>query len=248
MSAADSTAADASAAADARPHREHLSVVLFGATGMIGSGVLQQCLADARVREVLLIGRTGSGVTHPKVQELVRHDLFHYDDVRANLAERDACFFCAGVSAVGMDEASYTRITLDLTVAAAEAVGEASPGVRFCYVSGAGTDSSEGGRAMWARVKGRTENRLLDMPGLDAYMFRPAFIQPMKGVRSKTRLYRWFYALTGPLYPVLGALLPGQVTSSERLGRAMIAVAARGHGKRVLETRDINEAAAGEGH
>jgi hypothetical protein len=192
---------------------------------------------------VLVIGRTPSGVLHPKVQELVRPDLFHYDDVRASLAGRDACLFCAGVSAVGMDEGSYSRITFDLTVAAAEALSKASPGARFCYVSGAGTDSSGVGRTMWARVKGRTENRLLDMPGVEAYMFRPGFIQPMKGVRSKTRLYRWFYAMTSPLYPVLGSLLPGQVTTSERLGRAMIEVAARGHRKRVLETRDINEAA-----
>jgi nucleoside-diphosphate-sugar epimerase len=210
---------------------------------MVGSGVLKECLEDERVGDVLVIGRSASGVVHNKLRELVRQDLFHYDDDRASLAGRDACFFCAGVSAVGMDEASYSRVTFDLTVAVAEALSQTSPGVRFCYVSGAGTDSSESGRAMWARVKGRTENRLLDMPGIDAYMFRPGFIQPLQGVRSKTRWYRWFYAMTSPLYPVLGPLLPGVMTTSDKVGRAMIGVAERGFERRILETRDINEVA-----
>jgi uncharacterized protein YbjT (DUF2867 family) len=226
--------------------RAALSVVLFGATGMVGSGVLQECLVDARVRRVLSIGRSTSGIRHAKLEELVRSDLFHYDDVRASLAGRDACFFCAGVSAVGMDEASYSRVTFDLTVAAADALASASPGIRFCYVSGAGTDASARGRVMWARVKGRTENRLLDTPGIEAYMFRPGYIQPMKGVRSKTRLYRWVYTLVSPLYPLLGPLLPGQMTTSEKVGRAMINVAAQGCGRRVLEVRDINEIAGWE--
>ena len=211
---------------------------------MVGSGVLRECVQDGRIGDVLVIGRSASGAQHPKVRELVQPDLMQYDDARASLAGRHACFFCAGVSAVGMDEASYSRVTFDLTVAAAEALSQASPGVRFCYVSGAGTDSSGSGRVMWARVKGRTENRLLDMPGIDAYMFRPGFIQPMRGVRSKTRWYRWFYAMTSPLYPVLGPLLPGLMTTSEKVGRAMIEVADRGFERRILETRDINEVAS----
>jgi uncharacterized protein YbjT (DUF2867 family) len=225
---------------------EPISVILFGATGMIGAGVLLECLADDGVREVLVISRRTIGVRHPKLTELVRADLMHYDDVRANLAGRDACLYCLGVSAVGMDEGSYTRVTFDLTMAAAEAVAGANPGIRFCYVSGAGTDASGSGRVMWARVKGRTENRLLDMSGLDAYMFRPGYVQPMKGVRSRTVQYRWIYAITTPLYPLIERLMPGQATTTEKLGRAMIRVGARGYERRVLETRDINAVAGRE--
>jgi uncharacterized protein YbjT (DUF2867 family) len=221
-----------------------VKVILFGATGMVGAGVLAECLEDARVRSVLIVGRSTSGVGHPKVRERLREDLFHYRDLLPELGGHDACFFCVGVSSLGMDEAAYTRISYDLTIAAAEAVAAASPGLTFCYVSGEGTDRTGEGRAMWARVKGRTENRLLEMEGLDAYMFRPGYIQPRKGIRSKTRVYRTLYAALSPFYPVLRRLAPSHVTTTENVGRAMIEIAASGYGARILENRDINELGA----
>jgi uncharacterized protein YbjT (DUF2867 family) len=221
-----------------------LAVVLFGATGMVGQGALLECIDDPRVRAVLVIGRSSCGVTHPKVRELVRADLFHYDDLRGELAGYDACLFCLGVASAGMDEPSYTRITLDIAASAADALGAANPGIRFCFVSGVGADPSERGRVMWARVKGRTENRLLATPTVDAYIFRPAYIQPLRGVRSRTPQYRWFYTVMGPLYPLIAAVLPGSVTTTVNLGRALIGVALRGYSSRILESREINEAAS----
>lgn len=216
-----------------------MNVLLFGATGMVGDGVLHECLIDPRIASVLAVGRSPLGVTHPKLRERRRTNFFDYTDLTRELATIDACFFCLGVSAAGMSEASYHRQTFDLTLAAARALASARPGATFCYVSGEGTDSSERGRAMWARVKGKTENALLALP-LNAYMFRPGFIRPRPGVRSKTRLYRVLYPILGPLYPVLKRLVPRHVTTAENLGRAMIAVATVGYPKRVLENPDIN--------
>jgi len=216
-----------------------VKAVLFGATGMVGAGVLVECLADSRVASVLVIGRRPCGVAHPKVRELVRADFFDWRDAAADLRGWDACFFCLGVSSVGMGEAAYHRVTYELTIAAAEALAAANPQLTFCYVSGEGTDGTERGRLMWARVKGKTENQLLRMP-FRAYAFRPGYIQPFKGVRSKTRLYQAFYDALGWLYPVLRRLLPRHVTTTENMGRAMIRVAAEGYGKRVLENPDIN--------
>jgi uncharacterized protein YbjT (DUF2867 family) len=175
------------------------------------------------------------------VRELVRPDLTRYADVRDQLAGHHACLYCLGVSAVGMDEPSYTRVTLDFAAAAADALAAASPGIRFCFISGAGADPSERGRSMWARVKGRTENRLLATAGIDAYIFRPGYIQPLKGVRSRTPQYRWFYGAIGPLYPVIARVLPGHVSTTVNVGRAMIDVGIDGYSKRILESRDINE-------
>ena len=206
---------------------------------MVGGGVLIECLEDSRVRSVLVIGRKPSGVTHPKLREIIRSDFFDYGDIRADLKGLDACFFCLGVSAVGMSEAAYHRLTFDLTLSAARALVELNPGLTFCYVSGEGTDSTEHGRSMWARVKGKTENQLLRMP-FKAYMFRPGFIQALKGVRSKTKLYAALYVVVGPLYPLLKRLLPTHVTTTENIGRAMIQVAASGYSKHVLENPDIN--------
>jgi uncharacterized protein YbjT (DUF2867 family) len=216
-----------------------MKVILFGATGMVGQGALRQCLIDPRVEAVLAIGRTDAGVIDPKLRSMVRADLFDLSDVESELDGYDACLFCVGVSSVGMSEPEYRRITLDLTVSVAKTLARVRPGMRFLYISGAGTDSTEHGRSMWARVKGQTENELLRMP-LDAYALRPGFIQPMHGVRSKTRLYRAAYAITSPLYPVLRRAFPRAVTSNETLGRAMVTIAAQGAEKHVLETADIN--------
>jgi uncharacterized protein YbjT (DUF2867 family) len=216
-----------------------MNVVLFGATGMIGSGVLLECLRDARVAKVLAVGRSRVEQSHPKLSQLVHDDFLSYDAVRSQLAGYDSCFFCLGVSAVGMSEADYHRVTHDVTIAAAEALLGANPELTFCYVSGASTDSSEQGRMMWARVKGKTENRLLAMSPR-SYMFRPGFIVPIEGVRSRTRIYALIYDVTRPLYPLLRRLFPNSVSTSDGLGRAMIEVGNGGYSKRILEIVDIN--------
>jgi len=216
-----------------------MKVVLFGASGVVGQGVLRECLRDASVTEVLAIGRSASGVTHAKLREIRHADLADLAPLEPQLKGFDACFFCLGVSAGGLSEQAYAHLTFDLTLAVARTLARLGPGMAFTYVSGAGTDSTGHGRVMWARVKGRTENALLALP-LAATMFRPAIIVPMHGERSKTTAYRLFYALTGPVLPLLRRALPGYVTTTEHLGRAMISVAATGSPKPVLENDDIN--------
>ncbi|MFD9333232.1 epimerase [Streptomyces sp. NPDC060028] len=220
-----------------------MNVILFGATGMIGRGVLRECLRDDTVERVLAVGRTPLAVSHPKLRELVQDDV---SDLSApDLASYDACFFCLGVSSVGMKEDAYRRVTHDLTLAVARPLAAANPHLTFAYVSGEGTDSTERGRSMWARVKGRTENDLLKLD-FQAYMFRPGIVQPARGMPSKTRLYRALYAVTAPLVPVLRRVAPNLVTTTEALGRAMIAVAGPGPRgeQRVLRPQDINRLAA----
>jgi uncharacterized protein YbjT (DUF2867 family) len=216
-----------------------VKVIIFGGTGMVGQGVLRECLLDPEVESVLVVGRTPIDRRHDKLGEIVHQDFSDFSSIADELSGYDACFFCLGVSAVGMKEEDYRRVTYDFTLAAATTLAERNPGMTFIYVSGGGTDSSERGRSMWARVKGSTENALLELP-LKAYMFRPGFIQPLHGVTSKTRWYRIFYALTTPLYPALKVLFPKYVTNTEQLGRAMITVAGQGAPIRVLENRDIN--------
>jgi uncharacterized protein YbjT (DUF2867 family) len=211
---------------------------------MVGAGVLLECLDDPRVHAVGAIVRSSTGVRHPKLTEIVHADFFNYDSLAQQFADCDACFFCLGVSSVGKDEATYHRWTYELTLAAARAMLAANPRLIFCYVSGQGTDSSERGRAMWARVKGKTENALLRMPFKAAYMLRPGFIQPMRGVRSRTAWYQAFYTLLGPLYPVLRRLAPRHITTTVDVGRALIQLAAEGDSHHVLETVDINRLAA----
>lgn len=217
-----------------------MNVLLFGATGMVGDGVLHECLADPRVESVVAVTRSPLTTTHSRLRELRRKDFFDYRDVAHEFESIDACFFCLGVSSVGMKEHDYYHLTYDLTLSAASVLAKARPNATFCYVSGEGTDSSERGRSMWARVKGKTENALLALP-LDAYMFRPGFIRPRPGARSKTRWYRLMYSILTPLYPILYRLAPRHVTTSENLGRAMIHAAADGYPKRVLENSDINQ-------
>ncbi len=217
-----------------------MKVVLFGATGMVGQGVLRECLQDSRVEAVLAIGRSATGQQHPKLKELAHKDLFDYGSVELALKGYGACFFCLGISSAGMSEADYRHITYDLTLAAAKALARLDPGMTFIYVSGAGTDSTEHGRVMWARVKGATENALLKLPFKAAYMFRPGAIRPMHGIKSKTPLYNAFYVALGPLLWLLGWLAPGLVTTTEQMGQAMIKAAAEGAPKPLLETRDIN--------
>jgi uncharacterized protein YbjT (DUF2867 family) len=217
-----------------------LTVILFGATGMIGAGALIECFGDPRVERVLAVVRKPTGSRHAKLEEVVHADFYDYATLRSRWARFDACFFCLGVTSVGMDEASYRRITFDLTLAAARSMVDVNPAMVFCYVSGAGTDAASS--TMWRRVKGETENALLALPFKAAYMFRPGYIQPMRGVRSSTRWYQTLYDLIGPLYPLLRRVAPGAVTNTETLGRALINVAADGSPTPVLEGRDINAA------
>ncbi|MEM7437454.1 MAG: NAD(P)H-binding protein [Myxococcota bacterium] len=218
-----------------------MKLILYGATGMVGQGVLRECLADSDVEHVLVIGRNSCGVDNPKLTEIVRTDLVDSTGIEEELSGNDACLFCLGVSAAGMSEERYTEITHDLTLAVARTLVQLNPSLTLIYVSGAGTDSSEKGRSMWARVKGKTENDLLALPFESAYMFRPAFIQPMHGIKSRTRIYRVLYAIAGPLFPVLNALFPKYVTTTEQVARAMLAVAKQGHSTPILENEAIRD-------
>jgi uncharacterized protein YbjT (DUF2867 family) len=217
-----------------------MRVILTGATGMVGQGVLRECLLDPLVTEILVLGRNSVHPNSPKLREQIVPDLSNLAGHEAQLSGFDACFFCAGVSSVGLSEEQYTQVTFDLTVSFARTLLPLNPAMTFIYVSGAGTDSTEEGRTMWARVKGRTENALLHLGFKAAYMFRPGFIQPLHGIRSKTRVYQFFYDLSAPLMPLLKKPLKNYINTTEQLGRAMIAVARGGYSKPVLEIADIN--------
>jgi uncharacterized protein YbjT (DUF2867 family) len=220
-----------------------MNVVIFGASGMVGQGVLRESLLDPNVELVQTVGRTATGAQSPKLREIEHSDLWHYETIESSLSGFDACFFCLGVSSSGMKEAEYERITYEITVAAAEVLGRLNPRITFIYISGAGTDSSEHGRTMWARIKGRTENALFEMPFL-AYAFRPGVIQPLDGIRSRTKSYRVLYMLAKPLLPLLRAVFPNHILTTQQIGRAMLAVAREGYPKRVLESKDIRAAAS----
>jgi uncharacterized protein YbjT (DUF2867 family) len=217
-----------------------MNVTIFGATGMIGQGVLRECLLDPDVKQVLTIVRSPTGQQHAKLRELLRTDLFDYSNMEAHLTGLDACFFCLGVTSAGMTEEQYTHITYDLTLAAATTLARLNPAMTFIYVSGSGTDGTERGRSMWARVKGKTENDILKLPFKAAYMFRIGFIQPLHGIVSKTKLYRVFYAALKPILPLMHKALPAQIGTTEQVGRAMLLVAKRGFPRPVLESKDIN--------
>src|SRR6266849_10466303 len=219
-----------------------MKVLIFGATGMVGKGVLLECLDDSRVEHILLVSRHPTDVSHPKIREIVHADFTEFRSIQTTFAALDACFYCLGVTVVGLNESQYHHLTYDLTLAAATALAPATAGrLTFIYVSGAGTDSTEHGRTMWARVKGKTENALLRLPFKAAYMFRPAAIQPLHGITSKTKLYRVLYAVTKPFLPLSRALFPKYVTTTEQVGRAMIKVALQGAPKPVLENQEIND-------
>jgi uncharacterized protein YbjT (DUF2867 family) len=209
-----------------------MKVLLFGATGMIGQGVLRECLLDPDVETVVAVLRSASGQQHPKLLELLHNE--------NQLSGLDVCFFCLGVSSAGMTEEAYERITYGFTLAAARVLARLNPNMTFIYVSGAGADSSEHGRSMWARVKGKTENELLRLP-FKAYIFRPAVIIPLYGIQSRTNLYRVFYRVLAPVLPLLTGRFPKYVTTTEQIGRAMLKVARHGWTKRMLEMADINQ-------
>jgi uncharacterized protein YbjT (DUF2867 family) len=219
-----------------------MKILLFGATGMVGQGVLRECLLDPGVTRVQAIGRTPTGTHHPKLRETVHSDLWHYSAIEEDLSGFDACFFLLGVSSAGMKEEGYEHITFGITMAAAETLCRLNPQMKFFYVSGAGTDSTERGRTMWARVKGKTENALLRLPFAGAYMFRPGLIQPLHGARSKTPAYRVIYGILKPVLSLRRRVFPNHVLTTEEIGQAMLAVARYGYPKPILEARDIRAA------
>ena len=217
-----------------------MRVILFGATGMVGQGVLRECLLDPGVERVLAVGRTATPQREEKLRSLVVDNFLDFSAVEPDLSGYDACFFCLGITSAGMTEADYRRVTYDFALAAAQTLVRVNPGMTFVFVSGAGADSTGRGRLMWARVKGQTENALLALPIKGVYVFRPAAIQPLHGIRSKTAWINAAYAILGPLYPLWKRLAPNYVTTTEQVGRAMLAVARRGAPKHVLENADIN--------
>jgi len=217
-----------------------MRVILFGASGMVGQGVLRECLRDPDVDTVLLIGRSLIARQHPKMRQIARPDPGDLAPLHDEITGFDAAFFCLGVSSATMSAADYKRITYDLTIRAARILAQHNPGMTFIYVSGKGTDSTERGRLPWARVKGATENALLRMPFKAAYMFRPGAIRPMHGEAPKASATRIALKLMGWTSPLIQAIAPKSVTTTERMGRAMLNAAKHGAPKTVLETADIN--------
>jgi uncharacterized protein YbjT (DUF2867 family) len=205
---------------------------------MVGQGVLRECLLDADVKKVLSVGRSQSGQHDPKLREVVLKDLSNLTPIERDLRGYDSCFFTLGVSSVGMKEPDYRRITYDLTIGAARILAALNPGMTFAYISGMNTDPNS--KTMWARVKGETENAILAMPFKASYAFRPGFIQPLHGVKSKTALYRIPYAILGPFNALFRKWFPKYATTTEILGRAMIKAARYGAPKKILESQDIN--------
>lgn len=223
-----------------------MRVLLFGASGMVGQGTLRECLADPGVTAVLALVRRPEPATHPKLRQQICADFLDYSALEPVLTGYDACFFCLGVSSGGLSEARYRRLTYDLTLAAAQTLARLNPQMVFVYVSGMGTDRSERGPVMWARVKGATENALLRLPFAAVYLFRPGGIRPLHGIRSKTPAYRWGYVLMTPLLPLLQRWAPGTMTSTEEVGRAMLRVVRERPPRAVLEARDIAALGRGE--
>lgn len=217
-----------------------MKVIITGATGMIGKGVLLECLDDQRIESILLITRNPVVVAHNKIKEVVLKDFNNPESISSDLSGYDAVFFCLGVSAGGMNEESYRKITYDYTINFAKAYLSKNPGGQFIYVSGTGTDSTEKGRMMWARVKGKTENELLKMPFKKAYMFRPGVIRPLRGIKSRTPLYRFLYIIITPFWPLFKWIMGKNLTDTTRIARAMINVVAFGSEETYFENKDIN--------
>ena len=215
--------------------KSSIRIIITGSTGMVGEGVLLECLEDQRVESILVINRRNCGITHPKLKEIIHPDFFQLETIESEISGFDACFFCAGVSSIGMKEPEYKRITYDLTIYFANTLSRLNPDLTFCYVSGSGTDSSEKGRIMWARIKGKTENDLMKLPFSGVYAFRPAFMKPVIGQKNTLKFYRY----VNWLYPVLHALSPGYFGTLKDVAKAMINCAVFRPESKVLETRDI---------
>ena len=219
-------------------------VIVTGASGMVGKGVLLECLDHPEISDVLSIGRSKLDLNHPKLHQLVHADFSDFENVVSQLQGYDACFMCMGVSSAGLSEEEFSKFTYSYTIALAKAAYEANPKMTVTYVSGEGTDSTEKGNIMWARVKGRTENALLNMGFAQAYMFRPGAIIPLNGITSKTRLYQFMYDYFTWLVKIFRAISPDKVTDTTKMGLAMINVMLNGYSSAILETKDINSLAA----
>jgi uncharacterized protein YbjT (DUF2867 family) len=218
------------------------NVIITGSTGMVGKGVLLECLESPKIGKVLVVNRHSLGMEHSKLEEVLLSDFRKVADIKTHLRGYDACFFCMGVTSVGMREEAYAKITYDITRAFADVLYELNPHMVFTYVSGTGTDSSESGRIMWARVKGKTENMIFEKGFKDAYAFRPGVIIPEKGIKSATGWYNAMYAITRPLFPLFKR--SRNITTTTRLGQAMINCLFQTVEKKVLENSDINALAA----
>jgi len=218
-----------------------INAIITGATGMVGKGVLLECLESPAVESVLVIVRKTTGLEHNKMKECIIRDFFDLSPIENELKGHNACFFCLGVSALGLNEEQYTKITYSLTLHFAETLLSLNPDMVFNYVSGTGTDSSGQGRSMWARVKGKTENAILNMGFRDAYAFRPGMIIPEKGVKSSTGWYNAIYTVMKPLFPWMKKR--NFATTTVRVGKAMIATVLKGYDKKHLENIDINRIA-----
>lgn len=212
-----------------------IRAIVTGATGMVGEGVLHECLQSPEVEAVLIINRKPSGYTHPKLIEIIHQDFFGFAPIKAQLKGYNACFFCLGVSSVGMKEEEYTKMTYTLTMHVAETLSKLNPDMTFCYVSGSATDSTEKGRSMWARVKGKTENDLMKLPFKAVYNFRPGYMHPTPGLKNTLPYYKYL----SWMYPVVRKVFPGAVSTLAELGQAMIKVATKGYEKPILEVKDF---------
>ena len=218
---------------------QKLQLILTGATGMVGEGVLHEALQSDAVEKVLIINRKPSGITHQKLKEIIHADFFNLTSIADQLTGYNACFFCLGVSSVGMQEAEFYQKTYVLTMHVAGVLSQQNPQMTFCYISGAGTDSTEKGRMMWARVKGKTENDLMQLPFKKVYNFRPGILAPTKGLKNTLKYYRYL----GWLLPLISIIMPNQISTLKELGLAMIAATAKGYDKNILEVKDIKAAA-----
>lgn len=212
-----------------------LKVILTGATGMVGEGILHECLLHADVEAVLVLTRRSSGYKHPKLKELIHANFYDISPIKDQLKDYNACLFCLGVSSVGMKEPEYYQKTYTLTMHIAEILSSQNPNMSFCYISGAGTDSTEKGRQMWARVKGKTENDLMKLPFKKVYNFRPGIISPTKGLKNTLGFYKWL----GWLLPLIRIIAPNIISSLKELGLAMINASKQGYEKSILEVKDI---------
>ncbi|NNC94080.1 MAG: epimerase [Chitinophagales bacterium] len=226
-----------------------MNVIITGSTGMVGKGVLFECLDSDLVQNVLVVNRRPLGIEHAKLKEILVPDFLSIGgDASLQFSDYDACFFCMGVSAFGLSEEEYRRITYDMTINFARIFHSVNPNAQFIYVTGEGTDSSESGNIMWARVKGKTENDILSMGFKHAYMFRPGYIQPMRGIKSKTKLYNSLYVVAKPLFPIIKALAGDKVTTTEAVGKAMINAVRFGYSENIIHSKDINELASLKNH
>jgi len=223
-----------------------MKIIITGSTGLVGKGVLLECLDNLQVDSILALNRTGVDINHDKLTEIIVDDFLDLSDIEGELEDYDACFFCLGVSSTGMTESSYSKITCDMTLCLARILEQTSPNLTFCFVSGVGTDTTEKGKIMWARVKGKAENALLALSFKSIYLFRPAYINPERGTRSKTKIFNLIYAVTKPFYPLLKTIFPNQTTSNILIGKAMIALVNNEYKSKYIYSRDINLLANGK--